>query len=108
MNQASKKGFVRNADVSTATVLVAADAALWYSLKSVVIVQADAAALVDVVDDDGAVVWPAAPFPASGGIVRDNLTMQLFRTGLKGKGLKVKSSTAGLVTCVVEVYSNPA
>jgi len=111
VNQASRQGTARQvvANVGTGAVLLGAEGRpeMWSSLKRVIIITT-VGAIVDIVDDDGVVVFAGGSYPATGGIAVDNLTQGLFRTKQIGKGFKVKSSTADLVTAIVEVYDNPA
>ena len=96
-------GFVdNNADVSAGVVVVPGVPGAFLAIRSLTILTG-AALRVWIEDEDGRVVFPGGFYPADGGLDRV-FTTRTFRSPTVGKGLRVRSSGAGAVSCAMEVF----
>jgi len=103
---ANVAGRVEDVDATTAKTVIAGEAGYKLSLKSVFIACA-AAAIVQIVDGDGNVIWPNGAYPANGGIAVGDLTRGLHAAA-EGKAIMIHSSTGDDVSCVIEAYKDKA
>lgn len=99
-------GFVdNNADVSAGVVVVPGVVGAFLAIRTLSIFTV-AALRVWIEDENGAVVFPGGFYPANGGLDKTFATRS-FRSPTAGKGLRVKSSGAGAVSCAIEAFVEP-
>jgi hypothetical protein len=101
-------GFVdNNADVSAGVVVVPAVAGAFLAIRSLSIFVGATALRVWIEDENGAVVFPGGFYPVNGGLDKV-FTTRTFRSPTAGKGLLVRSSGAGAVSCAIEAFVDNA